>query len=361
MAKGGNQEARLFPGRDRAIAIVIGCLLGLDGYLRNTHLAVILLSVGAGAGAVYVVWDIFRARRRRHAASDSELPFPTSSLTVPGGSTIGVAVGVEDPFLDIPSRPKPKVAQPGIDDPGEHETRTKDATGGEDIERRTYEREHIAHAGVAGVTAIAYDASVTTASPEGAGVDSPGTHETLITNPDGTTNSVERRTFERTEWKYDSDSGRGTETEAVHPTVVEARSPELVVAIEREDTRVLPVGGTRLIEARFVGVKLRVRSLSGQDQWISEPEWLIHMPQRGMWDEVADGEARMVLQALQSEFKPLPDTVPAEGTVQGWYWQKFPNRSGGGRYGYQLTLHDGLGNRYQLPVAERAPGTFGPS
>jgi hypothetical protein len=62
-------------------------------------------------------------------------------------------------LIDASASPNPKPPEPGIDAPGEHTATTRDPCGGEDIERRTFEREHRAHPGVADVGVEAHGAN----------------------------------------------------------------------------------------------------------------------------------------------------------------------------------------------------------
>jgi hypothetical protein len=343
----------------RDVALMLGgVLIGVGGsfladLLLHGNAAIAFASGAVLLGIALVLFGAvdFRRDRRRKATSGSvTIRTPEASLTVPSGATISHAIGAEPktfkvfngplaPELTLPwsatlqrarGAPEPAlvkltVPQPERQDqhpslyarhlPGRilrrqarlHEWRSEDATSGEDTEKRTFEREHIAHAGVAQAQASAFDATVTIEEPDDLAI---------------------------------------------------CRSDQLEVSLRAEER--VPVGNPNAGKL-IVGALLLVKNLKSQPQTLQLVRWDPIVP--GLHDEATAGTdlVSSKLEELTTTHPRLPETIPLGEPTIGWIWLPFPARGSPGRYAYTIHLRDGLCNSYRLSQGEWVPQSLGGS
>jgi hypothetical protein len=147
--------------------------------------------------------------------------------------------------------------------------------------------------------------------------------------------------------------GQRTKEEApvvtgMSPPIAVAESDQLRITIDKEEWH--PFNYEELI----LGVRITVVNKSDQEHVLTGVGIQGVEPWRLSMDEIDAERERHRYKKSRPEFH---GTSPPGETTVGWV--AFDLRLHEGRPGYTVSVSDGVGNEYRLPVAARAPESFG--
>jgi hypothetical protein len=133
------------------------------------------------------------------------------------------------------------------------------------------------------------------------------------------------------------------------PVIATSESGDLLITIDKEEWH--PFDHRALI----LGVRITVVNKSDQEHALTgvgvrgiDP-WSLSM------HDIDVGRETYRYKESRPQFH---GTSPPGETTIGWVWMAFDQRFGEGRPGYRLTIEDGVGNKYEFPIAARSPQSF---